>query len=359
MIFLDLLFRVGGTVLLIVLAALALRDIRAVGSAKFLAMMALGLSGYLFVNSPQILPAPQWLLLIAGVLSQTVALFLWWFSLSLFDDDFRLRRFEWIVAAVWLTLLLISRGAIPFADPVPVLASWARVAIGVLMVCHIIFRVIDGSRVDLVEERRRKRSLFATIIAVIFLVDLVADIAMGFAWRPLWFSVTQNGAAFLLVVTLVFWLTKASAQALTFDRSQSSPTASIKAYDTRLEKRLSTLINEGVFLEPDLSIGGLAQKMEVPEHQVRALINGGLGYRNFRAFLNEHRLATAKATLSDPAKVDEQILTIAMDSGFASLASFNRTFKLSENMTPSDYRAAALEKSPENSLSKPEIASQN
>jgi AraC-like DNA-binding protein len=57
---------------------------------------------------------------------------------------------------------------------------------------------------------------------------------------------------------------------------------------------------------------------------LRRLINQRLGYRNFNVFLNEHRIAEAKAALADPSQAEVPVITIAMDAGFQSLGPFNR-----------------------------------
>ena len=54
-------------------------------------------------------------------------------------------------------------------------------------------------------------------------------------------------------------------------------------------------------------------------------------------------MAHAKAALADPEKARQQILRISMDSGFASLATFNRVFRALEGVTPTEYRKKALE----------------
>ncbi|MEH3100611.1 helix-turn-helix domain-containing protein [Sphingomonas adhaesiva] len=72
---------------------------------------------------------------------------------------------------------------------------------------------------------------------------------------------------------------------------------------------------------------------------MRTLINHELGYDHFRTFLNHHRVAEARRLLDDRHRTDK-LVTVALDSGFASLASFNRAFRAIEGRTPSDYRAA-------------------
>ena len=80
----------------------------------------------------------------------------------------------------------------------------------------------------------------------------------------------------------------------------------------------------------------------MPEHQLRALINTRLGYKNFSTFLNGYRVDEARERLADPTQSRVQILTIALDAGFASLPPFNRAFREKTGMTPSDYRREKL-----------------
>jgi AraC-like DNA-binding protein len=87
-----------------------------------------------------------------------------------------------------------------------------------------------------------------------------------------------------------------------------------------------------------LTIGGLAEKLGVPEYRLRRLINQALGYRNFNSFLNDHRISEVKAALLDPAQAEVPVLTLALDAGFSSLGPFNRAFKAETGMTPSQFR---------------------
>ncbi|MFM9829610.1 MAG: helix-turn-helix domain-containing protein, partial [Sphingomonas sp.] len=109
-----------------------------------------------------------------------------------------------------------------------------------------------------------------------------------------------------------------------------------------LNQKLEAAMASGVYRELGLTIGVLAGKLGVPEHRLRALINQRLGYRNFSAFLNEHRVAEAKALLASHEHVALPILTIAMDLGYGSLAPFNRAFRDAEGQAPSEFRRAAI-----------------
>jgi hypothetical protein len=81
------------------------------------------------------------------------------------------------------------------------------------------------------------------------------------------------------------------------------------------------------YRQEGLSIGQVALRLGLPEYRLRQLINQGLGYRNFAAFLNFYRIADAREALADPAaQAEVPILTIALDAGFNSLGPFNRAF---------------------------------
>jgi AraC-like DNA-binding protein len=98
-----------------------------------------------------------------------------------------------------------------------------------------------------------------------------------------------------------------------------------------------------VYREENLTVGALAQKLSIPEHALRKLINQHLGHRNFTAFLNGYRLREAKAALLDPEKAHLPILTIALSTGFQSIGPFNRAFKAETGVTPTDFRRMTAE----------------
>ena len=114
------------------------------------------------------------------------------------------------------------------------------------------------------------------------------------------------------------------------------------ASETPLLGRLRTLIEgERLHLDPELTLAMFVQRMQAPERDVRRLINQELGFDHFRSFLNHHRLVEARRRLADPRRAGDKLVAVALDSGFASIASFNRVFRSAEACTPSQYREAA------------------
>lgn len=73
--------------------------------------------------------------------------------------------------------------------------------------------------------------------------------------------------------------------------------------DPALLKHLTVLMEkEEVYREEGLSIRKLAQKMEVKEYKLRQTINQHLGFRNFNAYLNTHRIEAVCRILAHPEK---------------------------------------------------------
>lgn len=111
--------------------------------------------------------------------------------------------------------------------------------------------------------------------------------------------------------------------------------------DAALAERIAGLLEtEKLYVTAQLKVGDLARKLGQPEYKVTQCITGAMGFANFNRLLNHYRIDHAKRMLADAACADVAILTIAMDSGFASLGPFNRAFKDATGMTPSAFRAA-------------------
>jgi len=115
-----------------------------------------------------------------------------------------------------------------------------------------------------------------------------------------------------------------------------------------LDKLTNAMEQEFYYRQVDLTIKSLSEHLIIPEHQLRRLINQHLGYRNFNDYLNRYRVRDAAQRLSDPKLVRIPILTIAIESGYASLTTFNKAFKTLKTMTPSEFRRmSGLADSPE------------
>jgi AraC-like DNA-binding protein len=104
-----------------------------------------------------------------------------------------------------------------------------------------------------------------------------------------------------------------------------------------LARRAQALVAEGAYLDPELKVSTLAQRLHEKDYKVSRAIVSALGHPNFNRFINGYRIRHAEGLLADT-ESSASILDIALDSGFASLGPFNRAFKEANGLTPREYR---------------------
>lgn len=93
------------------------------------------------------------------------------------------------------------------------------------------------------------------------------------------------------------------------------------------------------YLEPDLTLLALSEKLNIPSHHLSQVINEKFNL-NFYDFVNQYRVEEAKIRITNPAFAGLSLLGIALDSGFNSKSSFNRLFKKFTGKTPSEYKTS-------------------
>lgn len=343
----DVIVRVAAATLLMTAAALLVVRGESRSSRYFLPF-AICLCGFLAGNTPDSAlrlsdPAGQ----VARFLSGFAAVFLWWFCLSVFDRTFLPRGLILATGVAWLAIAALDRGL--FGDAViGVGLSPLLIAIGFGMVAHLAWRLILDRQGDLIDSRRQARVLVVLLLGGQLLADLMIDVVMGLDWQPRAFSILQNAAVLVFTGWLVQlqlrpWQDPLPAVQAGHRHPPMPEPATPSPEMARLTERLRVLVEvDRVHLNPDLTFDRFVTLMGASDRTVRRLINQQLGHDHFRSFLNSHRMIEARRRLADPAHRRDKLITIAMDSGFASMASFNRVFQDAESCPPSVFRQAAL-----------------
>ncbi len=339
----DMLLAFGSITLFALGAGLAIRDTRQILQGRILIALLISLTFLAFRIAPgaHLLPTP--LLAALAVIGVPNLGLLWWFCLSLLRDDFRIGALEWVVlVALAFAPAFYVVEDLGFSFSLGAAVHAAGSIPPILMVGHVIWVALSERNADLVEDRRRARLwiVFAPLVAL--LVSLFSETMTSDHLA----SILRNGLGVIPAqLVLLFWLTRVSPERLQFKAAAKAMVGEpqIDPKDAALHRRLmQTMDEEQAYLCHGLTIESLADLLKTPTHQLRHLINAGMGYRNFAAFLNRYRLAHAKAALADVDRARDTILAIAYESGFASLQSFNRVFKDMVGQTPTDFRAAAL-----------------
>lgn len=117
--------------------------------------------------------------------------------------------------------------------------------------------------------------------------------------------------------------------------------------DKEAEGHAKTLIDyveaEKPYMQSRLSIRDVAEALDVPVRHLSQVVNEHLE-QTFYDFINKYRVEEFKRRATDPRYKNYKVLSIALDCGFNSKASFNRIFKKFEQCTPTEYmRRAAVE----------------
>lgn len=97
------------------------------------------------------------------------------------------------------------------------------------------------------------------------------------------------------------------------------------------------MVTQKPYLDADISLPELANKLDIPSHHLSRIINEQFG-ANFFDFINQYRVEEVKARIGNPEYQNLSLLGIAFDSGFNTKSAFNRVFKKIAGVTPSEYR---------------------
>ncbi|MCD4691491.1 MAG: helix-turn-helix domain-containing protein [Calditrichales bacterium] len=102
-------------------------------------------------------------------------------------------------------------------------------------------------------------------------------------------------------------------------------------------KLIHLMEEEKLFLNPDLTLKDLAQKLRIHYNHLSRIINERFGV-SYNDFINQYRIEEVKQRLTAPEEKNKTVLEIMYDTGFYSKSVFNTAFKKFTGMTPSEYR---------------------
>lgn len=310
------------------------------------AMLLISVAAYLLVSDPLLRAPLAPIVPMLALLSIIIPYALWSFARSVFEAPWPHR---WIVLTFialglgfWALFLLDDR--IP--NWLAVIAERLRYLASLVIVVHALLIAAHGRPDDLIERRRLFRVFFIVIVAVQVGTVLAVELFIG---------ELQTGSLTLVTVTVIAILTFGLAvPLLRLDRdffpripaeeagSDDAEVEELSPAESVLKKALLASMSEGAYRQSGLTISALARALGHPEHRVRRLINGRLGYRNFSAFLNSYRIPEAQQILSDPEQVRKPVLTLALELGYGSLGPFNRAFKAATELTPTEFRQQSI-----------------
>lgn len=313
---------------------------------RLVAFYSFCLMSYIILVMPVMQSAPIFVEQIFRALAISAPFFLWLISRHLFTDESKIPRWALATLLAYITLRLIGSSIISAGRELNdfefVLFMYLTQSVMLAFAAHAIYMAIRHFNTDLVEPRRRLRVPF--VLAMGLIVAVI--VASGFLYflpsvvRIFYFSVIFLCVLFFNIV--IFRLHKDSPQLVM--SSELLTAVNIRNFETRSDKALFQRLQEAMerdqlYSKIGLTIKDLADALNMQEYLLRRFINKKLHYRNFYQFLNEYRIKKATTRMLEPAEQVAQISTIALDVGYASLSSFNKSFKELHGITPTVFRS--------------------
>lgn len=110
-----------------------------------------------------------------------------------------------------------------------------------------------------------------------------------------------------------------------------------------IEKLRELMEKERLYVDDDISLQTLAEKMSITPHQLSHLLNENLD-RNFADYINGYRIEEAIKILQGPRGANKKISAVAITVGFNTMAAFYKAFKRHTGKTPSWYQQNSVDK---------------
>ena len=297
------------------------------------------------------------------------------YYVSAITDSLQKLRFKSLVHLLPLTAYAIFEfGVIAKGFLSPGIALTAQISAGHIKSLQIIAYVISAFA-ELMIYRRRIRDFFSNtgrigltwlmiVLSAVFCIVVLGEI--GVILRQLGFPFAKSIIVihFLLIAIAVYGVSY-----LTFfkpdiynlihcmhnmtDADESADDAEKTKYEKSVvsapdrEKYLSILRvlfeKEEIFLDPDITIGQVSERMKISVNVLSQVINTMTG-KNFFTFVNDYRIGYAEQMLSENGE-DINILSVAFRSGFNSKSAFYSVFRKKHGISPLEFRNAHVKTS--------------
>lgn len=191
---------------------------------------------------------------------------------------------------------------------------------------------------SLLEFRWLRRLLIATAILWCLWLAFAAIHFISYRNQP---GLQVYYPFYIFFVVMIIWTAaaaflkpQAAAIGNGFAPAKPPVPAELRAKGTLLKRAMEANL---YYEDPELSLGSLAEKLNMPPHELSRVINA-VFKKGFNDFINEYRVRNVVAKMKDPAYDNITLLGIAFEAGFNSKATFNRTFKQVTGKSPAEFK---------------------
>lgn len=279
---------------------------------------------------------------------------IWLISIALFREENSLSRVHYLVAAsiaslvvisysveLMLSMAWVSSGSVAWLDrSVSELSGMLSSTVLVLTFWEALRGYSKATR-----PQQQQRKLFAgTFFAGVFSCSVIGRGMLPESAFPEVFPwLVVISASSIICVTFLVLLSQHRHRQGELQTVIQTDEMLPEESDKRVLEDIERLMREEkLFLQAELKMIDLANRLRVSEYKISRAVRHVSSSPNFNHFINAYRLDHATKLLVAPDSCSWTILVIALESGFASLASFNRAFKASFHCTPGQYRSRSM-----------------
>jgi AraC-like DNA-binding protein len=174
------------------------------------------------------------------------------------------------------------------------------------------------------------------------------------AWQDQLLATVDWYPIYLPLVAIVYWL-GINGYIHTFVSSSRKEQKNIETSLTaeqiaRTQQQLmEAMEHHRLYLDPDLNLERMVKHTGIPQKTISSVLNQHVG-KSFNEFVNEYRVTELQKRLTQPGHKHLTIMGLALECGFNSQATMQRSFKQITNLSPREYQLKHQAKSVETSL---------
>jgi len=276
--------------------------------------------------------------------ASSIPAIIWLTARWFFLDDKRIPPLSWLAWLGYMTLSIPDWGGYfpnGNVDLIQFIFGFIPQLIKLAFVAHVVYMALAGRKNDLVNQRLKFRVPVALGMGGLSVLVILVELWLS-GTIPILIETTGSALMLLATLTLNLYLFRFGDN-INLETLAEKPRGrlpqdeAVENYEKEIEQIVHQLTTERFYGRHGATLADLAEVLSLPPYKLRTIINQHMNYRNFNQFLNHYRIAEASERLITEAKLP--ILTIALDTGFNSLSSFNKAFREHHQQTPSDFRA--------------------
>lgn len=153
---------------------------------------------------------------------------------------------------------------------------------------------------------------------------------------PFYISTTFVMGLFLFTTSIVYLFLRIPVL-FSFNKRYIYSSLSKKDKDKTKNKLLEYMNDKKIYLEQNLSLDILANRLKIPREHLSQIINEKF-HQNFNDFVNQYRVKECIDRLKEGNKGEKTLLRIAFECGFNAKSTFNSAFKKFTGLTPKQFR---------------------